>query len=323
MVLPREQSAVLARGVFMLQLRRNRAAMRFVGVGCLLRRGTCGYSALSAVVRHVRIIVYDDGLVIDIGDVCDIHISHRPVVEKFAAAPFAAGEAFAEVSEAVINAAVESEMRAPIAGIPNIEAVVPTPVSGGPQIAYFRGFDPSAGHPVVAVIVAPGPVPRCPYVARAGAEGLLVNRQRRRTNSHGNAEANLCRRWGRKCGWNNQQQESERQEPHYTLQLHFVFLVPFGLACEGSTRRAICFKTWRRLNPQPAVCPDEGPAYLNTEDWNMLLGKKLFGMRNFRLLASPRVLGWVANRVTPTWRGPTCGDASTRCSAIFEHDTVL
>jgi hypothetical protein len=246
-VLPREQSAVLARGAFMLQLRRKRAAMRFVGVGCLLRRGTCGYSALSAVVRHVCIIVYDDGLVVDIGDVCDIHISHRPVIEKFATAPFAAGEAFAEVSEAVINAAVESDMRAPISGIPNIEAVVPTPVSGGPQIAYFRGFDPSAGHPVVAVIVAPGPVSRCPYVARAGAEGLLVNRQRRRTNSHGNAEANLCRRWGRKCGWNNQQQESERQEPQVTLQLHFVFLVPFWACLRGQHQKGYLLQNLARI----------------------------------------------------------------------------
>jgi hypothetical protein len=104
-----------------------------------LRRGTRSYSPLSAVEGHVRVIVYDDGLVIDIGDVGDIHVGHRAVVEKVAAAPFAAREAFAEVSEAVINAAIESDMRAPIAGIPNIEAVVPTPVAWGPQKANFRG----------------------------------------------------------------------------------------------------------------------------------------------------------------------------------------
>jgi hypothetical protein len=39
------------------------------------------------------------------------------------------------------------------------------------------------------------------------------------------------------------------------------------------------------MNPQPAICPDEGLVYLNTADWTMLLGRKLFGMRNFRLLA--------------------------------------
>ncbi len=36
------------------------------------------------------------------------------------------------------------------------------------------------------------------------------------------------------------------------------------------------------MNPQPAVCPDEGLIYLNTKDWRMLLGRKLFGIRNFR-----------------------------------------
>jgi hypothetical protein len=138
-ILPRKQCTVLARGLLMLHLRRDWPAVRFVGPGLLLRRRTRGYSALSAVVGNVRVIVHDDGLVIDIGDVGDIHVGHRTVVEEFAAAPFAAREAFAEVSEAVIDAAVESNVRAPIADVPNIEAVVPTPVSWGPQKAYFRG----------------------------------------------------------------------------------------------------------------------------------------------------------------------------------------
>jgi hypothetical protein len=138
-VLARQQSTVLACGLLMLHLRRDWSTVRFVGPGLLLRRGTRSYSALSAVERNVRVIVYDHGLVIDIGDVGDIHVGHRAVVEKSAAAPFAAREAFAEVSEAVINAAIESDMRAPIASIPKIDAVVPTPVAWGPQKANFRG----------------------------------------------------------------------------------------------------------------------------------------------------------------------------------------
>ena len=94
---------------------------------------------MTAVEGNVGVIIYNHGLVIDIRDIGDIHVGHRAVVEKPAAAPFTTLEAFAEVSEAVINAAVESDMRAPIAGIPKIDAVVPTPVSGGPQKANFRG----------------------------------------------------------------------------------------------------------------------------------------------------------------------------------------
>jgi hypothetical protein len=137
MVLARKQSTVLAGGLLMLHLRRDRSAVRFVSPGLLLRRRTRGYSAVSAVEGNVRVIVHDDGLVIDIGDVGDIHVGHRTVVEKVVTSPFAACETFAEVSEAVINAAIESDVRAPIADIPKIDAIVPTPVSGGPQIANF------------------------------------------------------------------------------------------------------------------------------------------------------------------------------------------
>jgi hypothetical protein len=83
-------------------------------------------------------IVYDDSLVINIRDIGDIYVGHRPIVEEFTVAPFTALEAFATVSKAVINAAVESDMRTPIAGIPKIHAVVPTPVSRSPQITHFR-----------------------------------------------------------------------------------------------------------------------------------------------------------------------------------------
>src|SRR5580700_4492721 len=115
-VLPRKQSTVMACGLLMLQLRRNRSAMRFVGIGRLLRRRARGDTAPSAVVRHVGIIVYDDRLVVDIGHVRDIHIGNRPVVEESAAAPLPAREAFSEVSESVINASIKSNVRAPIAG---------------------------------------------------------------------------------------------------------------------------------------------------------------------------------------------------------------
>jgi len=81
-VLPRKQSAVLACGLLMLELRRDWSAVRFVGPGLLLRGGTRGYSALSAVEGHVRVVIYDDGLVIDIGHVRDVHIGDRAVVEE-------------------------------------------------------------------------------------------------------------------------------------------------------------------------------------------------------------------------------------------------
>jgi hypothetical protein len=84
-------------------------------------------------------VIYDHRPVIDIGDVGDIHVGYGAVVEEFATAPFTTLKAFAEVSEAVINAAVESDVRTPIARIPKVDAVVPAPVSRSPEKANFRG----------------------------------------------------------------------------------------------------------------------------------------------------------------------------------------
>ena len=137
MVFARKQGTVLACGLLMLQLRRVRSTVRLVREGCLLGRWAGGDSASAAVKCDVRVIVYDDGLVVDIRHVGDIHIGHRAVIEELAAAPFSAHESFSEESEPVVDAAIETNVRAPIAGIPNIEAIVPTPISGGPQIAHF------------------------------------------------------------------------------------------------------------------------------------------------------------------------------------------
>jgi hypothetical protein len=137
MVFPRKQSTVLACGLLMLQLCSDWPAVRFVGERYLLRRRARGDTAPSAVEGHMRIVVYGDRLVVDIGHVRDIYIGDRAVVEEPAAAPLSTLKAVAEVSEAVINAAIEPNLRAPIAGIPNIEAIVPTPISRGPQKAHF------------------------------------------------------------------------------------------------------------------------------------------------------------------------------------------
>jgi len=81
-VLPRQQSTVLACDVLMLELRRDRSPMRLVSVGFLSRRRAGGYSALSAVECDVGIIVHNDSLVVDTRHVRDIHIGDRAVVEE-------------------------------------------------------------------------------------------------------------------------------------------------------------------------------------------------------------------------------------------------
>jgi hypothetical protein len=103
----------------------------------------------------MRFVSYDHRPVhVNISDMHGIHMHHRGVIEKSAMAPFSTDKAHASISEAVVNAAVKSDMRSPIATVPRVEAVVPAPVAGSPQ--HPDGSDyPGARHPVVAIIVAP------------------------------------------------------------------------------------------------------------------------------------------------------------------------
>jgi len=88
-------------------------------------------AAIEADVSYGRIV--DDGFVVDVGDVDAAEIIHGPVVSEDAASPIAALVAGAHIAEAVIDAAVESDMRPPISGVPNIEAVPPAPIPWGPE----------------------------------------------------------------------------------------------------------------------------------------------------------------------------------------------
>jgi len=119
-------------------------------------------AAFAAVKRDVGIVVHDHRIVdVDVGDVDRIDMHDGGVVEESAAAPFAADEADAAIAKAVINAAIESNVRSPVAGVPHVEAVVPAPVTRGPEHAHGRDY-PGSGHPVVTIVVAPGPIAGCP-----------------------------------------------------------------------------------------------------------------------------------------------------------------
>src|SRR5437764_948038 len=61
--------------------------------------------------------IIDDGSVIDV-DVGDGYVVYAAVVEKFAPMPVTAAVAHAEVAESIVNAAVEADVRAPIARVP-------------------------------------------------------------------------------------------------------------------------------------------------------------------------------------------------------------
>lgn len=137
-ILPRKHRAILAGGPLMLRLRRDRPAVRFVGIAQLLRRGTRWYSASATVKGNVRVVVHNHRFVINISDIGYIHVGDGAVIEKSPTSPFTPGKTFAEVSEAVIDPTIKPDLRSPIAGIPKVNAVVEPPVARSPEIAGFR-----------------------------------------------------------------------------------------------------------------------------------------------------------------------------------------
>jgi hypothetical protein len=227
----------------MLNLRGNGTGVRLTGIRFFARIRAALYSTLSAIEGYVRLVVHDHRAVdIDVRDTRFIYAHDGSVVEESSAAPLAAIEAFSTVAVAIVNAAVETDFRPPVAFVESVSAVVPSPVAGSPQEA--DGSDhPGARHPVVAGIVAPGPVAGSPQIAWPGAKGLLINWQRGRSDANRDADPDLRGRGGRESCGNNQQQKCERYKTHCAVKLHGIFLVPGGLALEtAATARRIWFK---------------------------------------------------------------------------------
>src|ERR1700719_2551171 len=99
----------------------------------LLRSGVRPDAARATVVADARIVVHDDRLVIDIGHVGDVHVSDATVVEKSVSSPLPAEKADAGVAKAVVDATVKVDVRPPVAAVPNVESIIPTPVAWSPE----------------------------------------------------------------------------------------------------------------------------------------------------------------------------------------------
>jgi len=133
-------------------------------------------AAMATVIADVG-GVHDDCLLIDVPDDVDVHIVHAGVIEKVAASPVTASVAGADVTETVVNSAVEADLRTPISSIPKVGAVGPTPVAGRPEQTRCGRFDPCAGHPKITAVVAVAPITRRPDIAFTRANRLRVNGQ--------------------------------------------------------------------------------------------------------------------------------------------------
>ena len=122
-------------------------------------------SAGVSVVTGVGAVVY----VVE----ADAYVAVAAVVPEASAAPVSAVEAYAEVAEAVINAAVVADVWAPVTGVPEVAVGSVAPVARVSEGVDEGRQNPCAVDPDVA-IRGPGPVAGGPDVAVAGGDWLGV-----------------------------------------------------------------------------------------------------------------------------------------------------
>jgi hypothetical protein len=114
----------------------------------------------------------------------DIHIGDGTVVIEAVAFPSSTLEALAKIAETVVDAAVKADVWSPVTFIKHEGPIRPSPIRRSPQVCRLRSQHPGPRHPViVSIIVTPRPVTRSPDVTVSGADWLIVNRKRWRTEA--------------------------------------------------------------------------------------------------------------------------------------------
>jgi hypothetical protein len=189
---------VLFRNLLMLLLGRSRWNVRLAGEGLLLRRRFRGNSIRPTVEAGVSVV--DDRRVVDDGciHICRpnhgrVHGYYCCVVSEGATAPLTAGEAPSTITESIVHAPVEADLRPPIAGIEDVNtSLSPAPITRCPEIARLWRSDPGSRDPVVVADAIPGPIAGCPHEVGLWTGRLNVNRKSGRFDIDADADRDLC-----------------------------------------------------------------------------------------------------------------------------------
>src|ERR1700733_4075118 len=193
-----EVGAIQAGCVFVAHLLRGRVHVLFVFRGAFLGRRYSSGTVRTAVEAGTHADVFMDHGAINESGVHDrrVHVDDCGVVREMPAAPFTAYETHAVVTESVIHAAVEANVRSPVTRMPAGNAACEAPVAGSPEQADARRSDPDAGNPVISCVTV-GPVTGSPKKPFGGARRLHVNRNCRGAYVYGDAHRDLRRGRGR------------------------------------------------------------------------------------------------------------------------------
>jgi hypothetical protein len=215
-----QEAAVAASTFKMTVLFRGHGNMALVFGEAFLAVGLGMNSSRPAVEADMVVdVLIDDGLVVDVVNHGDVDVCDGAVVKVISAAPVAAHETYARVSETIVNAAVEADVRSPITAMPNIDTIGKSPVPRSPEKSWFGSEHPRAGNPEVT-IRAVSPVAGGPNVAGSGTNRLSIDRQGRRANADGDPYGNLCLRGsgnGQDSGGQGKQENKARDTHDFHL----------------------------------------------------------------------------------------------------------
>jgi hypothetical protein len=121
-------------------------------------------------------VVNNDRAVINVGNPRGVDAVHSAVVVEVVALPVTAVIAATGIAEAVVDAAVETDVRTPEAAMKDVAATEESPVAGGPESPVERRSAPGAGNPVVACRSV-SPVAGSPEIVGRWRFWLFVFRQ--------------------------------------------------------------------------------------------------------------------------------------------------
>ena len=151
---------IVSRRLYMLSLRRYRPDMSLAPPRFFFRGRTRIDSAVTAVERDVVLIAVDHGRVVDVMNFVHVDIHDGAVVEEMSAVPASPFKTGTEIAKAVVDAAIETNVRSPIAVPPPEVATFPTPPSRSPKETDFRRQNPCPWNPVIVVdVIVVSPVP--------------------------------------------------------------------------------------------------------------------------------------------------------------------
>jgi hypothetical protein len=154
---------------------RNARTAHSCDFGCLWPHGD---AASATVVSDTIIVVHRDGAVVDVSD-SRAYAIDGTVVVKVISVPVPAVIAIAGVAEAIVDASIETNMKAPETAVKAPAVAIPTPVARRPESSIVGRRAPRTGDPIVAGR-SPIPITGCPDVVGSRSFGLVVDGQWRR-----------------------------------------------------------------------------------------------------------------------------------------------